>query len=262
MPLSGSSPVGSDPDATTASSSARLYIVPPGDLVDTLGTAFARADLANSTLGAAATGQRRPTGRPWLEGTDGYSAARLWETLNFHVAGAAADTRTTIQVSYEVEGVYEAGPLPPSMSFWFDFAGSHLFGGSDASGFTDGHASGWVNPVLTWDGPGHLLFTAGYELEGEDTEIGLLMQLVTRGNLGSADFSHTASLAFDLPSNVSFSSASGVFLTAGTTPPDPNGVPEPASAVLVLAEALADPDRAATKMDLSLRRDCGDLVAA
>lgn len=28
------------------------------------------------------------------------------------------------------------------------------------------------------------------------------------------------------------------------------------------AEALADPDRAASKVDLSLRRDCGDLVAA
>ena len=53
------------------------------------------------------------------------------------------------------------------------------------------------------------------------------------------DYSHTGRFSFvGLPTSVTYTSASGVFLTAGNTPTDPNGVPEPASAALVLA-ALA-----------------------
>ncbi len=237
VPVAGSSPGVGNPDAPLSTSSARLNVWPGAPWVDTLGTAYARADLAGGQLGTAATGQRRPVNRPVLEGTDGWSAARLWETLKFHVAGATANTRTVIQVSYEVDGAYTPGDAMPNMNFNFNFGPSaSLFGGSDAGGFTTGGAPGnWIDPRLQWSGPEHMLFTAGYELMGEDTEIGLLMQLRTIGGFGSADFSHTAALSFDLPSNVSFTSASGVFLTAT----DPGGaVPEPASLALVCTALL------------------------
>lgn len=240
VPVAGSSPGGSNPDAPWSTSSARMTVWPGEPFVDTLGTAYARADLAGGTLGTSATGQRRPVSRPVLEGTDGYSAARLWETLNFHVAGAEPGTRTTIQVSYEVDGVFEAGPAGPSMEFWFDFGTSRLFGRSEAGGTTGGAAPGaWINPVIAWTGPGHMLFTAGYELEGEDTELGLLMQLRTIGGLGLADFSHTAALSFQLPTNVSFTSASGAFLTASTGGGGGGTVPEPHVLGLLSAALLA-----------------------
>lgn len=242
VPVAGSSPGGSNPDAPASTSSARMTVWPGEPYVDTLGTAYARADLAGGKLGTAATGQRRPVSRPVLEGTDGWSAARLWETLNFHVAGAEPGTRTTIQVSFEIDGVYELGDLSPNMAFNFNFGPSaSLFGSSEAGGFTGGSAPGaWINPVIAWDGPGHMLFTAGYELEGEDTELGLLMQLRTIGGSGSADFSHTAALSFDLPTNVSFTSASGVFLTTGTGGGGGGGtVPEPQVLGLVSAALLA-----------------------
>lgn len=234
--VAGSTPIGPNPDAPSATSTATLDLFPSA-YVDTHGTAYGHASLATGTLGAGATGQRRVTSQPVIEGTDGYGVARLWETLTFHVAGASASTHTTIQVSYEVDGVYAPSQLEwASMNFWFDFATSHVSGNSEASGNTGGGATGaWIHPDVTWDGPGHMLFTAGYELVGEDTEIGLLMQLLTRGNFGSADFSHTAALSFDLPSNVSFSSASGVFLTADTGGGGGNNgqLPEPPALALL-----------------------------
>ena len=241
LPVSGSSPGTLNPDATSSSSSSRLYVYPGEPYIDTQGTAYASADLARGKLGAAATGQRRPTGRPWLEGTDGRSAARLWETLNFHMADAAPDTRTIIQVSYEVDGVYSPGDLMPGMGFNFNFGLASIYGSSEAGGYTGGGAPGyWINPIMTWDGPGHMLFTAGYELVGEDDEIGLLMQLTTVGGFGSANFSHTTALTFDLPSNVSFTSASGVLLSA-TNPGGGGGggtVPEPSAMALMAVAAL------------------------
>lgn len=240
VPVAGSSPGGSNPDALRSTSSANLYIDPNEVYIDTRGTAYAAADLASGTLHASATGQRRPTGRPVLEGTDGRSATRLWDTLTFHVAGAAADTRTTIQVSYEVDGVFEPGDLGPNMGFNFNFGPSaSLFGSSEAGGYTNGNSPGvWINPTMAWDGPGHMLFTAGYELVGEDTEIGLLMQLQTIGGFGTADFSHTAALSFQLPSHVSFNSASGSFLSANTGGGG-GTVPEPSVLGLLTAAAVA-----------------------
>lgn len=240
--VSGSLPTGPNPDALAAVSTSKLDMF-PSVYADTHGTAYAEASLAKGTLGAGASGQRRLTSQQWIEGTDGYAVARLWDTLNFHVAGATAGTHTVIQVSYEVDGVYAPSTLEmASMSFWFDFGTSHAFGGSGANGFTNGNAPGnWISPSLVWNGPGQMLFTAGYELVGEDTEIGLLMQMLTIGGFGSADFTHTAALSFDLPSNVSFTSASGVFLTAT----DPGGgggnggnAPEPASLALACAAML------------------------
>lgn len=243
VPAGSTSPTGANPDATAARSSASLIVQPGASFVDTQGTADARANLASGQLGTAATGQRRPTSRPWIEGTDGWSAARLWETLSFHVAGAAADTRTTIQVRYEVDGVYAPSPLEmASMSFWLDFGTARAFGSSQANGYTGGNNPGnWINPVMSWTDAGHMLFTAGYELVGEDTELGLLMQLQTIGGFGSADFSHTAALSFELPSNVRFSSASGVFLSDTGSGGGGGGgtVPEPPLLALLAVAVVA-----------------------
>lgn len=243
VPVAGSSPGTLNPDAMSSTSSASLLMKKSEEHIDTRGTAYAAASLAGGTLHAAATGQRRPVSRPVLEGTDGWAATRLWDTLNFHVAGANPGTRTTIQVSYEVDGNYMPGDSEPNMGFWFNFGpGTGAFGSSNAGGYFGGnHPGNWINPIMTWDGPGHMLFTAGYELVGEDTEIGLLTQLQTIGGFGTADFSHTAALSFDLPSNVSFTSASGVFLTA-TNPGGGGGggtVPEPTVLALLAAAAVA-----------------------
>lgn len=245
LPVAGSQPGGTNPDATLSTSSARLNVYPGEPYIETQGTAYARAALAGGQLGTAATGQRRPTSRSWIEGTDGWSAARLWETLSFHVAGAAPDTRTTIQVSFEVDGVYAPSDLQmASMNFWFDFGTAHAIGSSQADGYTGGnHPGNWINPVLEWHGVGNMLFTAGYELVGEDTDIGLLMQLQTLGGFGSADFSHTATLSFELPDHVSFTSASGVFLSDDGSGGGGGGggggqVPEPPTLALLAAVLL------------------------
>jgi hypothetical protein len=66
--------------------------------------------------------------------------------------------------------------------------------------------------------------------------VGLTMTLNAGGNTSSrsttfADFSHTASVALVLPDGVTFTSDSGVFLTAVQSP---NSVPEPSIWAMLL----------------------------
>ena len=227
-------PEPSTPDATSSSSSSRLYVYPGEPLHRHPGHR-----LRQRRPGPWQTGCRgdRPAQalRPALapEGTDGRSAARLTGDAELPHGRRRPTPAPSSRVSYGVDGVYSPGDLMPGMEASTSIsAWPRSTAAPEAGSYTGGGTPGyWINPIMTWDGPGHMLFTAGYELVGEDDPIGLLMQLTTVGGFGSADFSHTAALTFDLPSNVSFTSASGVFLSA-TNPGGGGGggtVPEPSA---------------------------------
>ncbi len=81
----------------------------------------------------------------------------------------------------------------------------------------------------------HLLFDFGYRLvyllQVDGSLLASPVETMTTAHImGGLGLTRWLALSFDLPSNVSFTSASGVFLTAT----DPGGaVPEPASLALV-----------------------------
>ena len=191
-------------------------------------------------------------GRPM--GADfSYSQAFMSFTdhVTFNVAGAAADTLTSFHVQVHLDGTLaETGDrdrfnnLPfASMELGFQVGGgpfvnastgrAHtLMSGATGGAFTLVYADngtfgadgGWTvvsNPdTLVWD--------ALITVRGAQTTLPFSMSMLVQCQEGaSCDYGHTSRFAFDgLPSAVSYTSASGVFLT---TP----AVPEPSTYALM-----------------------------
>jgi len=91
---------------------------------------------------------------------------------------------------------------------------------------------GWVNPSLTHESLGGFDFRGVLDVTNGES-LPLLMSLSLDCNTGEVcDYSHTAQLSFGLPSDVTFTSDSGVLLK-GTS-----SVPEPSSLLLMLPGLL------------------------
>ncbi|NNM76147.1 PEP-CTERM sorting domain-containing protein [Sphingomonas sp. ID1715] len=119
-----------------------------------------------------------------------------------------------------------------NMNYYFSedtggYFGANIYGGPDdafetglgAANGIDGRVDGWIRATL--------LVPTG------QTSLGIrgVLGLDCRGG-SSCDFGHTGTFRFgDLPSGLSFSSASGLFLSGLAAP----GVPEPASWALMIA---------------------------
>jgi len=88
---------------------------------------------------------------------------------------------------------------------------------------------GWVSSGFLSTSPNDVVFSGVYALTGPATNnLGVQFQLYANcGEGASCDYSHTGAVGLDLPGNVTFTSASGVFLTQTT--------PEPASAWLIVS---------------------------
>jgi hypothetical protein len=172
------------------------------------------------------------------------SDTRLWDTLTFNVAGAGANTVTNIPVVFSVDGT---GSDPISEE-WL----AHLQL-TDPSNLPNGSCCGVSDLVWGWDlnegghvfaaDPGTVIHNTGgpdfvtvnwmaptvnttndLNIEGIVSMIGpsqtfaVIADLSTFSNQGVVDFGDTASIQFQLPQGVSFTSASGVFGTASAVP--------------------------------------------
>ena len=159
------------------------------------------------------------------------------DTVTFHVAGGGS---TKVHVNAHVDGTVSAGVYTGATSQLFSIfnlgaasfsylaSGDHD-GQKDAlseviGGFMDGLFS--ADTYTGFDFGGDLMVADGATLP-------LFYFLQARGLGGiDADFGHTARFSFGLADGVSFTSGSGVLLTAISAAP---GVPEPASLALMLA---------------------------
>ncbi|HEV3239966.1 MAG TPA: hypothetical protein VG429_06150, partial [Casimicrobiaceae bacterium] len=91
---------------------------------------------------------------------------------------------------------------------------------------------GWVKPSLTHESLGGFDFRGVLDVTNGES-LPLLMSLSLDCNTGEiCDYSHTAQLSFGLPSDVTFTSDSGVLLK-GTS-----SVPEPSSLLLMVPGLL------------------------
>ena len=93
-----------------------------------------------------------------------------------------------------------------------------------------GAISNWVSYTVSPSDPGDLQFNGVYALTGAETDLSVLERLYAGCGIGTAcSFEHTAALTFSLPQNVTYTSDSGVFLTAEEI----QSVPEPGSMILI-----------------------------
>ena len=195
---------------------------------DPTGTnSFASASLGLGKLGAYDSGSA--TG-----GNNGASAA-LNDTVHFHISDSA--TSVPIIFSVHVDGTESGGGLFDNI-FQLTSVG--------VLGFQMDNFGGHPNNFSEFSDPGWGKFTnasqGGFDYSGTINVIdGQSVQLTAVLSLAcvsgeTCDFSHTAALSFTLPSDVTFTSDSGVFLTQTAAPA---GAPEPASFALLGAGLVA-----------------------
>ncbi len=213
------------------------------------GSAYATANLAKGSVGVASQGTYLDccgvgSGQA---GGHGVSTAGAYDTLHFSVGGATAQTITTIAVAFHVHGATDAftpaGDSVAILSTVLQLGGGYFQGNILSNGSTNylpvlsegPPPSGWLTESLSPDGPGNFTFHGTLALTGATQDLGVVEYLYANcGDGTSCDYAHTASVSFTLPSNVTYTSDSGVFLTQPA-----GGVPEPTTWTLMLAGAAA-----------------------
>ncbi len=192
-----------------------------------------------ATNGASAAGASRAdltTGSVGLElfanpvaggyaGGAGQSA--LADRLTFSVAGGIGQNEDLlVGVTFTLDGSLSTDALFDSiygryLDYNFDF--------SDFASFAPDHALDALGMVTTTPFLGPLTFSKVVKIRGAFLTANVAMDLFVPGIIqGSVDFLNTATVALELPPGVTFTSESGVFLTA----------PEPAGAALGVASLL------------------------
>ena len=219
-------PISASPGLTAISLSAAVN-------GNSSGTATASADLSAGTVKATATSDT------YL--AVGSARAELYDDVTFTVTGGGSKQITVISHLDGAIGSFANAFSFSGLGYILNFGTtSNLVYTSQGtqSGFTvtAGGASsltpvGWDSYSLTnvtgsgFDFTGILTIT-----DGEVRSVGQRLSLTCQEGV-NCDFSHTGSIALQLPAGVSFSSGSGVFLA----PPVVGGVPEPASWAMLIA---------------------------
>jgi hypothetical protein len=224
--------------------------------------AVAGADLATASVRASVTTGIN-SGGP--EGGEAFANAH--DILHFTVAGANASTRTRVQIEYSIDGsLTNVNPYDPfngpsasvqatlCMNLGTSFGcGAAIHGGYQLSAQANiswGNANDRRQVVTTsqsnrddasdvwgtWTSstPELMKFTGSFELLGSSIDLSPDFQLRVGCSLGAqCEYGNTAKFRFvDLPSNVTFTSDSGKFLTGV---PSVTPVPEPETYALMLA---------------------------
>lgn len=211
---------------TSSSSSASIATTSPGFS----GTAAATANLATGDIGVYANGQGELFGN---QGGQGVADAYQQDTLTFHNLPAGT---SDIGVSFVVHGSLSASPPAGDASVRAvdgfgngaidtiveDNSGTSFVPSLD---YFDANG-GWASYSISDTDLNDMVFQGEYAVSNADPTLGLSMYLTVTCAFGAdCDYSDTNSIALTLPPGVTFTSDSGVFLSA---------VPEPAGWMTLL----------------------------
>jgi hypothetical protein len=196
--------------------------------------ASAAASLAQGALRASASNTN-------FGGTE--ANAGFFDSLQFSVPGAGFHTVTDIGVSLRLDGTTVAsGGSTFTQALFFTIGGS---GEASSGGYTYNHEvqatpfphvstndvtfGGRLYKSVSNSGLNGVDFSGVFGIQGPNPEI-TIQEMLTIGAADGANlnFSDTAALGLTLPSGVTYTSASGVFLTEPL-----NAVPEPSSLTLL-----------------------------
>ncbi len=238
-PIAGPVAQNTAPDsAVYYSSSTGNFSATSGTFVES-GSASASADFATATLHAAAG----PTllARTVITPPGWNARAILGDTLHFTNANATASTITTVTFNVHVDGTSSASvgtSSGGSAQFSLDIGATAGIGTPSAfapvasrcfiGGATTncvyseyGFSQSWGN-AFSGDPVVDETITGAFSFKGQSADVVLEMLLSVGGQYYFMDYSHTAAFSFDqLPTGVSYSSASGQFLTATESIPEP-----------------------------------------
>jgi hypothetical protein len=205
-------------------------------------SASANANLATGAAGVAGAGLPQPL---TANNGVGQAAAYMSDLLHFTVAGATSLTVTDITVTYTTEGVLTPGNTT-DVAYAGVFSELQLTGASFSTTISTTYvgnpetinppsnsSSGWVSTSITSDTPDLVTFTGEYAVTGATQDVGIAVYMTADCQGGSnCDYADTGQIALSLPTGVSYTSDSGVFLSQSSS-----DVPEPAS-LAILATGL------------------------
>lgn len=157
------------------------------------------------------------------------TASEYIDTLTFTIPGASPGTMTVIPFSFSLNGTANGAQ---DGSFFQVVFGTCGFTQSTSAGGPPTDIVGATGcTTSSVSGASHfgVLFNGSITVTGANPSVLVSAILdLTQGSPGTSDFSHTAAFHLNQPSGDTFTSASGVFLTAASSP-----VPEPAGTALV-----------------------------
>mgnify|MGYP000966313315 CR=1 FL=1 len=228
---------GTDFNLTASTSSATRSDDGGPDYPTSTGTGSARSNLANGELGVVAISDiwRDYRLSPTYNGAQAF--AYMTDTLTFAIAGADASSVTNIGIRWSLDGRLALEDLRG-----FATVRDQLYignGFAQYSGTLNGLPDvsethfdrNWVSTNWSVNPAGNFQFEGVYALNGTSDVLGIAQYLwAAAGGSGSATYGSTSHLSFALPTNVTFTSASGTFLSATTS-----AVPEPATWAMMLA---------------------------
>lgn len=211
---------------TSSSNSANASTVSPGFSA----SATAGANLATGSIGAYANGQGQLFGN---QGGVASAVAYLQDELTFNGLPAGV---TDIGVTFEVHGSLSASPTAGNASMRAtDYFGNAnidtIVQDQSQTGYTPAldyfHPLGWVSYTVSDSNVGDIIFHGEYAVDSTDPTVGIALYLTAGGLFdATSDYGDTDGVTLSLPSGVTFTSASNVFLTQA---------PEPAGWTLLLS---------------------------
>ena len=180
------------------------------------------ASQASGTTHMFASSLENTTGPSGVETLDS-SAIEMEDQLTFSVGGSGSDT---ITVGFSLDGNVTAGvPATYSQLVEYNFGNPLLFwSAGTAFGPTTSPTTGWNTFSFTGNTATGFNFVGTLTItNGEVVPISFIQQL-NCNNGAVCDFQNTGQMSLVLPSDVTYSSASGVFLTQSATTPEPGSL--------------------------------------
>ncbi len=237
-------PIGGSGNATSVTSAITVSgagATATSNIKADLSTASIHLSASDSSVTSNGSSPTYPSGNTKVSGS-------LQDTLHFSVAGANASTVTPITGIFTLEGsmIYTGANIDTPNTAYAEIYGALNFGGVPSrfdlvndvdTGFAtqvnylDNYPSGIPSTWTTNANHTVNISTFTYDLVGasEDVNVDLTIGNLLCDRGYTCDFSNTAKFALSLPPGVTFTSDSGVFLTAPT-----GAVPESASWILMV----------------------------
>ena len=180
-------------------------------------------------------------------GGEGTAWAQLNDVLHFTVPGATSSTVTTIGVMFTVQGGISLNGAPPSdngetggVSTSLQFGNGNVATSANYTGtaatpltVTENTPTGWASYTESPSSTGAYAFTGEYTFTGSTADIPVQTSMLAYQCQLTVDcaFADTGAISLVLPTGVTYTSDSGVFLTQPAS--EPQSAPEPGSLLLL-----------------------------